>query len=159
MFFSHHFYLSSTSNTSASSSFHPQSQPCWPLPGHTPGPAPLTLMPTNSTLLNSPSSPPSVLPGPGLSGPGDPPAGAIPGWEGLSRERSLGVPHRWQGVSTWQCVCWTPLFPPTGCFFTTVRVQLSESWLPTSSGQEFEGRAPGCWSLSALWEVQPDPLN
>lgn len=119
---------------------------CSPLPS-----CQLTLpLPPNS----SSSSPPSVLSKPGLTGPGAPPAGAMPGWESLSGEWSLGVPHRWQGVSMWQRVYWTPLFPPAGCCFMTVRVKLSESWLPTIMGQEFKGWVPGCWCLSALWEAQ-----
>lgn len=65
--FFHHFYLSSTTNTSASPSFHPQSRPCWHLPGHTPGPG--SPYPSANTL-DVLSSPPSVLSKPGSLVPG-----------------------------------------------------------------------------------------
>lgn len=101
-----------------------------------PGPAPLTLVPTNSAPVDSSFT--------------------------SSQCPAQARAHRSWGSSSqcmWQGVYWTPLFPPAGCFFTTVRVQLSCSWWHTSSSQEFEGYVPGCWCLSALWEVQQDPLN
>lgn len=103
---------------------------------------------------DSSSSPPSVLPGPGL-------LQLVPGQAG----RVWVGSDAWQyatddrGSSTWQRVCCSPLLPPTGCFFMTTRAQLPESWLPTKSSPELKGCMPGCWCLSALWEVQQDPLN
>lgn len=71
---------------------------------------------------------------------------------GSEREQSLGIPHRWQGISTWQCGCRTPfcpfpffpLCPPTGCSFTAARVQLSEGWLPPAAGKNSKA-----WSQAA----------
>lgn len=117
----------------------PQSAPAsipsvWPPPpGHTPGPAPLPPMPTNPTPLDAPPLLPVSWPGQGSqlqlfhwchARLGGSEWGAKPG-----NTPQVAV------VSTWQCGCRTPFYPPTGCSFIAARVQLSEGWLPPAAGK------------------------
>lgn len=124
--------------------FTPTRQPSWPLSGHSPGLTPLTLGPTNSTprihhhlLLVS------------CLGQGSRfqellqlvPCQAGRVWAG---SEAWEYPRDGRGSALGNVAYWTPLLPPAGCFFMTVRVQLSDNWLPASSSQEFEGWVPGC---------------
>lgn len=104
-------------------------------PGHTPGPAPLLPLPTKLIPLDAPSSP-SQCPAQTRVHCCNSSTSATPAWGSLSGEQILGIPHRWQGVSTWQCGCRAPFCPRTGCSFRAARVQLSEGRLPPAAGKK-----------------------
>lgn len=133
------FFTISISASSPTCQSAPASIPSvWPPPPH---PVPLPPMPTKLWWWIHHPLPSSVLPRPGLTAPSNSSTGAMPGWEAPSGEQSLGIPHMWQGVSTWQCGRRTPFCPPKECSFTAARVQLSEGWLPPCSRQELKDEA------------------